>query len=86
MTVRTMRLRADLKMVRLATHFRAKKSSAPQSRKPHEFSKHLVCANKPMSFGTLEVRGSKSVDYEAVCGSTVVLHIFSVFVSPFHYA
>jgi len=27
-----------------------------------------------------------TVDYEAVCGSTVVLHIFSVFVIPFHYA
>jgi hypothetical protein len=32
------------------------------------------------------MRGVKTVHYEAVCGSTVVLHIFSVFVSPFHYA
>jgi hypothetical protein len=33
----------------LMTHFRDKKSSAHQSQKPHEFSEHLVCSDKPMS-------------------------------------
>ena len=40
----------------------------------------------PMSWSHLPHNDSKSVDYEAVCGSTVVLHIFSVFVNPFYYA
>ncbi len=35
--------------LRLATRFRAKKNSASESQKPHEYSERPACADKPMS-------------------------------------